>query len=108
MRGNVRRMASSTLVVHVSCHVLADCVDAFRDATLINARASVQEAGIARFDVLHDHADPTHFVLVEVYRTADAPALHKETEHYKVWRDTVATMMATPRLSEKFTVIGGS
>ena len=101
-------MASFMLVVHVSCHVHADSVDAFRAATLLNARASVQEAGIAQFDVLQDQADPRHFVLVEAYRTPEAPALHKETEHYKVWRDTVAAMMAVPRSSEKFALVGGS
>ncbi len=107
MHGNVARMAN-LLVVHVACHVLADCVDAFREATFVNARASVQEAGIARFEVLQDHADPTHFVLVEAYRTAEAPAAHKETEHYKLWRDTVASMMAKPRASEKFALLGES
>ena len=64
--------------------------------------------GIARFDVLQDHAEPTHFVLVEIYCTAEEPALHKETEHYKVWRDTVSAMMAKPRSSEKFAVVGAS
>ena len=101
-------MASSQLVVHVACYVLAERVDAFRAATLVNARASVQEAGIARFDVLQDHSDPTHFVLVEVYRTAEAPALHKETAHYTLWRDTVAPMMAKPRTSERLALLGDS
>ncbi len=101
-------MTSFRLVVHVSCHVQADCVDAFRDAALINARASVQEAGIETFDVLQDLTDPSRFVIVEVFRTAEAPALHKETEHYKVWRDTVATMMVTPRSAKKFALVGGS
>ena len=61
-----------------------------------------KEPGIARFDVVQDTADPTHFVLVEAYRTADAPAAHKETAHYALWRDTVADMMAEPRSSVKF------
>jgi quinol monooxygenase YgiN len=100
--GVIAAMANTLLVVHVACHVKPDRVDAFRDATLVNARASVQEAGIARFDVMHDREDPTRFVLVEVYRSADAPAAHKETEHYKRWRDTVADMMAEPRASTKF------
>ena len=49
-----------------------------------------------------DREDPGHFVLVEVYKTADAPAAHKETAHYAKWRDTVADMMAVPRSSTKF------
>jgi quinol monooxygenase YgiN len=63
----------------------------------------VKEAGIARFDVIQHTDDPTRFVLVEVYRTPDAPAAHKETRHYQTWRDAVAEMMATPRTSQKFT-----
>jgi quinol monooxygenase YgiN len=95
-------MANSLLVVHVACHVRPECVDAFREATLANARESVREPGIARFDVVQQQGDPTRFVLVEIYRSADAPAAHKETEHYKRWRDTVADMMAEPRASTKY------
>ncbi len=90
------------LVVHVDVHVKPEFIDAFIAATLENARASVQEPGIARFDVIQDHADPAHFVLVEVYRTPQAPAEHKETAHYQRWRDTVAEMMASPRTSIKY------
>ena len=90
------------LIVHVHVHVKTEQIDAFRAATLANARASVQEAGIARFDVVQQIDDPSRFVLVEVYRDAAAPAAHKETAHYALWRDTVATMMASPRTSMKF------
>ena len=90
------------LIVHVDVNVKPDAVDAFIAATIENARSSVQEPGIARFDVIQDLANPTHFVLVEVYRTADDPARHKETAHYARWRDTVADMMATPRTSMKY------
>jgi len=95
-------MANSLLVVHVAVHVKPESVDAFREATLANALASVQEPGVARFDVQQDRDDPTRFVLVEIYRTSDAPAAHKETAHYKTWRDTVADMMAEPRSSKKY------
>ena len=91
------------LIVHVHVHLKPEYVDAFKQATLANARASVQEPGIARFDVLQHQDDPTRFVLVEAYRTAEAPAAHKETKHYLTWRDTVAPMMAEPRNSVKFT-----
>jgi quinol monooxygenase YgiN len=90
------------LVVHVHVHVKPECVTAFREATLANARSSVQEPGVARFDVCQQADDATRFVLVEVYRSADAPARHKETAHYATWRDAVAPMMASPRTSVKF------
>lgn len=90
------------LVVHVHVQVKPECVEAFKAATVANARASVREPGIARFDVVQQTDDPTCFVLVEAYRTADAPAKHKETAHYATWRDTVAPMMAAPRTSVKF------
>jgi len=91
------------LIVHVHVKVKPDFVEAFRKATVANAQASRKESGIARFDVLQQSDDPTRFVLVEAYRTAEAPAAHKETRHYKTWRDTVAEMMAEPRQSVKFT-----
>ena len=90
------------LVVHVSVHVKPECIEAFKAASLANAHASVNEPGIARFDVVQQADDPTRFVLVEAYRTAAAPAAHKETAHYAAWRDAVAPMMAEPRTSVKF------
>jgi (4S)-4-hydroxy-5-phosphonooxypentane-2,3-dione isomerase len=90
------------LVVHVHVRVRPEDLGAFLDATLANAQSSVQEPGVLRFDVIQDEADPTHVVLVEVYRDADAPAAHKATAHYATWRDTVAPMMAQPRESTKF------
>ncbi len=90
------------LIVHVHVHVKPESVEAFKQVCVENARASVKEPGIARFDVVQQADDPTRFVLVEVYRTADAPAKHKETAHYAKWRDTVAPMMAEPRASVKF------
>jgi (4S)-4-hydroxy-5-phosphonooxypentane-2,3-dione isomerase len=90
------------LIVVVSVKVKPERVDDFQRATLANARQSVKEPGIARFDVLADKDDPTRFALVEVYRTPDAPALHKQTAHYAAWRDAVEDMMAEPRRSTKF------
>ena len=89
-------------VVHVHVHVKPECVEAFRRATIDNARNSVKEPGIARFDVAQQADDPTRFTLVEAYRTADAPAAHKATAHYARWRDAVAEMMAEPRTSVKY------
>ena len=89
-------------IVHVHVHVKPEFVEAFKEATIENARNSVQEPGIARFDVIQQQDDPNRFVLVEVYRTADDPAKHKETAHYAKWRDAVAEMMAEPRSSVKY------
>lgn len=90
------------LIVHVHVQVKPECVEAFKAASLDNARHSVQEPGIARFDLVQQADDPTRFVLVEVYRTDDAPSKHKETVHYAKWRHTVADMMAVPRHSTKY------
>ena len=90
-------------IVHVSAHVKPEKVEAFKAATVENARNSKKEPGIARFDVSQQQDDPNRFVLVEVYRTPGDPARHKETAHYQKWRDTVADMMAEPRASIKYT-----
>ena len=93
------------LVVHVFVHVKPEAVDAFGVATLENARSSVQEPGVVRFDVIQQADDPTRFVLVEIYRTPDDPARHKQTAHYAAWRDAVEPMMAEPRRSVKYRAV---
>ncbi len=90
------------LVVHVHVHVHPDAVQAFAEASGENARCSIREPGVARFDVVQQLDDPTRFILVEAYRTAEAPAQHKSTAHYAKWRDAVESMMAEPRKAVKF------
>ena len=90
------------LIVHVHVHVKEKYIDAFTAASLTNAAESIKEPGIARFDVVQQQDDPTRFVLVECYRTAEDPARHKQTAHYAQWRDAVADMMAEPRYSVKY------
>jgi autoinducer 2-degrading protein len=90
------------ITVHVQVRVKPECVEAFRTASVANASESLKEPGIARFDVLQDLDNACHFALVEVYRTKEATAAHKETIHYQKWRDSVAPMMAEPRSSVKF------
>jgi quinol monooxygenase YgiN len=90
------------LIVHVHVHVLPEFVEQFKEATTQNARRSLDEPGVARFDVVQQEDDPTRFVLVEAYRSAEGAAAHKETSHYQGWRDAVAPMMAEPRSSVRY------
>jgi autoinducer 2-degrading protein len=90
------------LIVHVHVHVKPESVEAFREASVRNASQSVREPGVARFDVVQQSDDSSRFVLVEVYRDAAGAAAHKETAHYRAWRDQVAPMMAEPRASVKY------
>jgi len=89
-------------VVFVHVRVQPHLVDEFRLATLANASESVNEPGVARFDVVQETDTPTRFVLIEAYHGPAGAAAHKETAHYKRWRDTVASMMAEPRTSTKY------
>ncbi len=89
-------------IVQVHVHVKPDQVEAFRAATIRNASASCREPGVARFDVVQLQDDPTRFGLVEVYRSTEASAAHKETAHYAAWRDAVAESMAEPRRSARY------
>ena len=90
-------------IIHVFVHVKPEFIEAFRIASLDNASNSVQESGVARFDVIQQHDDPSRFVLLEVYRDADqAPAAHKQTDHYSRWRDSVAEMLVEPRYAIKY------
>lgn len=89
-------------VVFVHVRVKPEYIEPFKALTLDNATNSVQEPGVARFDVVQNLEDATRFVLIEAYRTPDAPARHKETAHYARWRDGVADMMAEPRSAVKY------
>ncbi len=89
-------------IVLVYVHVKPESIEEFKAISLENARNSVQEPGIARFDVIQQADDPTRFVLMEVYRDNDAPAKHKETAHYLAWRDAAMDLMAEPRYSIKY------
>ncbi len=93
------------LVVHVHTRIWPGRTEDFLAATLVNARASLGEPGVLRFDVIQDLADPEHVVLVEVYRDDEASAAHKLTPHYATWRDAVAEMMAAPRESVRYSAV---
>jgi quinol monooxygenase YgiN len=90
------------LIVHVFAHVKPEHVEAFKQASIENARNSLKEPGIARFDVVQQLDDPTRFALLEVYRTEEDTARHKATEHYARWRDVVEPMLAEPRSRETY------
>jgi (4S)-4-hydroxy-5-phosphonooxypentane-2,3-dione isomerase len=84
-------------IVQVHAHVKPEFIEDFRKACIENASNSLKEPGIARFDVLQQEDDPTRFTLIEVYRTAGDPPRHRETRHYKIWKDSVEPWMAEPR-----------
>ena len=90
------------LISHVHVKVKSNYVEAFKQATLENARNSVQEPGIARFDVIQSTEDQTSFILVEAYRTTEAQINHKKTSHFKEWVQTVEEMMDAPRRALKY------
>jgi autoinducer 2-degrading protein len=93
------------LTVFVHVRVKPDRIDAFKAASIRNARQSILEPGVAGFDVLQQEDAPDRFVLVEAYKTTEAPAAHKATDHYAEWRDTVADMMAEPRQGVRYASI---
>jgi len=93
------------LVAIVHAHVKPEFIESFKAATLDNASNSVNEPGVARFDVYQQSEDPSRFSLVEIYRSEEAPARHKETAHYVRWRDTVAEMMAEPRIRITYNIV---
>jgi len=93
------------MIVHVHIHVKPEFVTLFKEASIENAHNSLQESGVTRFDFLQQQDDPNRFLLIEIYKSIEDAAIHKETAHYKKWRDTVAEMMAEPRKSEKYLLI---
>jgi quinol monooxygenase YgiN len=93
------------MIVHVHIHVKPEFVGRFQEATIENARNSLKEAGVVKFDFLQQQDDTNHFLLIEIYRSTEDAAAHKETIHYKKWRVTVADMMVEPRKSEKYSLL---
>lgn len=89
-------------IIHVSVHVREKDIESFKRATIENASKSLKEKGILNFDVLQQSDDPARFLLIEIYRTPDDSSKHKETDHYKKWRDTVESMMVRPRMSTRY------
>ena len=92
------------IIVHI--HVVKGRAEDFIAATLENAGHSLKEPGISRFDFLRDEENPDRFALIEGYRDGEAQAAHKETDHYKKWRDIVEPMMAEPRLRAGYSALG--
>jgi (4S)-4-hydroxy-5-phosphonooxypentane-2,3-dione isomerase len=90
-------------IVHVHIRVKLEFIEAFKAASLENARNSLREPGIARFDVLQEANDPSHFELIEVYLSPADPTKHKETLHYNQWRQLVEPMLAEPRTRTIYT-----
>ncbi len=93
------------LVLQVNLRVKPEHVDAFRAATTANAKGSLAEPGVARFDVLQNEEDPTRFMLVEAYRSRDAIAAHKETPHYRAWVEAATPLMAEARTRSWWTSV---
>lgn len=96
---------SEMLVAIINVHVKPDCVEKFTDAILDNARNSIKEPGVTRFDVYHQMDDPTRFTLVEIYKNEESVNRHRETAHYIRWRDAVAEMMAEPRVRLTYNIV---
>ncbi len=93
-------------IVHVSIKVKNECIEEFRQATIENAKNSLSEDGIARFDVLQEQEDPSRFLLEEVYYTTEDQLKHRETEHYKKWRAAIDDLLAQPYTFVKYNGVG--
>src|SRR5664279_2700740 len=90
-------------ILIVQARIKAEFIEAFKEATAVNAERSAKEPGVARFDFLQQQDDATKFVLVEVYRDATAPGKHKESAHYKAWVEKVSHMFEEPRTRAVYT-----
>ena len=88
------------VIVHV--HVKEKYISAFMEASTENASNSFKEEGVNTFDVIQENGDPAKFVLLEVYRDESAAKAHKDTAHYKKWKETVEEMITEPRLREEY------
>ena len=86
------------IIVHVYLHAKEEMINAFKEANIKNAKSSVQEPGILRFDVMQQGDDPLRFLLVEIYKNEKAISAHKETAHYAEWVKVAEPKLAEPRV----------
>ncbi|HWC98080.1 MAG TPA: putative quinol monooxygenase [Candidatus Sulfopaludibacter sp.] len=84
-------------ILLVYCTIKPDQLDAFLAATLENASNSRKEAGVVRFDVIQEKDNPAKVTLIEIYRSPEGHAAHRESAHYLAWADKVQDMFAEPR-----------
>lgn len=84
-------------IVCVTVYVKEEFQEQFIKESLENAKNTRKEILNLRFDVLQCLDDPNKFFLYEVYKDESGMTTHKETAHYKKWRENVAPMMAKPR-----------
>jgi (4S)-4-hydroxy-5-phosphonooxypentane-2,3-dione isomerase len=84
-------------IVHVHIQVKQEFIEVFKEATVTNAVSSSKEPGIISFTVLQQDDDPSKFLLLEVYKTQEDQARHKETAHYNTWRNVAEPWMKEPR-----------
>ena len=89
-------------VVHIYVQVKPEYIEEFKKISIENARSSVKEPAIARFDVIQQSDDPTRFILVEAYLDESGVANHKQTAHYNKWRETAEKMIVGERTRTRF------
>ena len=92
-------------IVHVFISVKEGFISQFKEATIENARNSLKESGVVRFDVLQQQDDPSEFMFEEIYLTIEDQLKHRDTEHCKKWMEVSATMIAKPYTFKKFNSI---
>jgi len=68
-------------------YIKPEMIEAYKAASIENARQTVLEAGILRFEVFQDVKDPGHFSLLEVYRDLQAREYHLQTAHFLQWKE---------------------
>ncbi|HMC60187.1 MAG TPA: antibiotic biosynthesis monooxygenase [Candidatus Solibacter sp.] len=90
-------------IMHVHIRIKPEHIEAFQAATIENASHSVEEPGVARFDLIQQADDPTRFMLLEVYRSLHDVESHRATAHYNAWAAKVADMFAEPRTRTFYT-----
>lgn len=93
------------IVTLVHVWVKPEFRDDFLKETIENHENSIKEPGNLRFDLLQGDNDENKFVIYEAYKTQEDIIAHKETTHYLKWRNSVADMMAKPRVGQKHIVV---
>lgn len=78
----------------------------FAAASRERAALCVQDPGCLRVDVFQERADPSRFVLLEVFVSAEEAAKDKESKRYVAWRESVDPVLEEELVCKGYEGIG--
>ena len=82
--------------VQVVFTIKKEHISEFIQLTTLNVINSRKESGVLSFHFFQTYKDSSSFILLEQYNTIEDQLLHREKEHYKIWKNTIINFLEKP------------